>query len=273
MPELPEVEIMCRNLCRWAAGAVVQAAELVDERLLCGAEPAALSGLVGARVGPAARRGKYALLPLDTGSGRRWLVLHFRMTGKVVRDDGHRRRVRLRLSVARDGAAPTVLVFDDARCLGQCWLVDDDELDAFFGERGLGPEPWPAPRDGAWWAARLAGARGAIKPVLLQQHRVAGLGNIAASEVLFGARIDPRCPVPALPPGAFARLAAAVPAFIDHVLATESGDEIHFVSHGGPNPFAVYGRAGAPCPACGGTIARAVQAGRATFWCPACQGA
>lgn len=263
MPELPEVEIMTRNLGRWTQGRTLAQAELIDPTLL---QEGDLSALTGTSIGPARRRGKYTIL--DVGP-ERMLILHFRMTGKVVLErPGERRRPRLRLRLT-DG---TAVIFDDTRRLGQAWVRPRTDEDAFFNARKLGPEPWPEPREGAWWRARFQGARGPIKPALMQQHRVAGLGNIAATEICWRARIDPRRPVPELEADAWDAVAAAVPAFIAHTLDTESGDEIHYLSQGSASPFLAYGRGGAPCRRCGAPIARFTQSGRVTYWCPPCQG-
>jgi formamidopyrimidine-DNA glycosylase len=268
MPELPEVEIMCRNLRRWAAGRRLLRVERVDPRL-----PVELEALAGGTVEGVGRRGKLALIHV-AGPAPVVVLLHFRMSGKIVREDqqpagGRRRTVRLRLEL--EGPGPRCLVLDDSRCLARAEVLAEAELAAALERRGLGPEPWPTRREPSWWQERFAGARGAIKPALLQQHRVAGLGNIAASEALFDARISPFTPVPQLDAAAWARLAVAVPDFVDRVLDSESGDEIHLVQHGGPNPFRVYGREGEPCGACGAPLQRAVQSGRASFWCPRCQ--
>lgn len=278
MPELPEVEIMCRNLARWCGGRTVGAVELIDPRLV--KDHPDLNPVVGLVVGEVRRRGKYATVHLadprvDQADGptaaREWvLVLHFRMTGKVVLDDGAAgRRVRLRLHLK--GSGPPTVVFDDRRCLGEVWLIENADLEMFFTSRKLGPEPWPMPRGGAWWSGRLKGSRGPLKTVLMDQHRVAGLGNIAASEILWLARLSPFDTASDLALADWDRLADSVPRFIDRVLQTESGDEVYFVQHGGSNNFAVYQRADQPCLRCATPVARRVQSGRSTFWCPECQ--
>lgn len=271
MPELPEVEIMCRALERWTRGRVLRALVEVDPSVL---NRRCDSPVAGCTIGRASRRAKLCMLDL----GEAVLVLHFRMTGKLVAlEAGQEQRPGTRLRLELAGEGPTSVAFVDRRRLGEAWLLALGELPAFLEERGLGPEPWPQRHDAAWWRERLAGLRGPIKPALLKQDRVAGLGNICAAEALWRAGIDPRTPVPALGEGQLDALARAVPDFIDHVLATEGAEheargEIHYVNQGGPNPFAVYGRAGQPCPRCGGRIQRIVQAGRGTWWCPGCQG-
>ncbi|MCB9780053.1 MAG: DNA-formamidopyrimidine glycosylase [Alphaproteobacteria bacterium] len=270
MPELPEVEIMTRALGRWTVGRRVTAVEAPDPGLPRAVEDGLpLERLVGATVDGVSRRAKYSLL--HAGSLR--LVLHYRMTGKPVRlGPGEARpgtRLVLHLGEAR-------VAFVDPRRLGDAWLLPDAAMPAFWAARSLGPEPWPDRHDGAWWQARLAGLRGPIKPALLRQDRVAGLGNICAAEALWRAGIDPRTPVPDLSPAQWDALAEAVPALIAHVLAEEepsvqANGELDYVNAGGPNPFDVYGRAGEPCRRCGATLVRIAQAGRGTWWCPGCQ--
>ena len=260
MPELPEVEIMTRNVRDWLSGQTLTSLDVLDEKLLPAEQTAQL---VGTRIGPAARRGKYLCLPL----GAQVLILHFRMTGKAVLETTPRRHVRARLRT--DAAA---VAFVDTRRLGRAWLLAAGDVPAFFEAIPLGPEPWPGPRSGAWWGERLAGLRGAVKPAMMRQDRIAGLGNIAAAEICHRAGVHPARLVPELTAADYAALAQACPAFIEHVLAAESGPEVHYVSEGAPTPapFLVYGRAGALC-SCGAQIERIPQSGRATFFCPTCQ--
>lgn len=271
MPELPEVEIMTRALGRWTLGRTLRRVEVVDPRVF--GEWSSTEPLLPlpTPVRAARRRAKYCLLDLQDHT----LVLHFRMTGGllagVTRGSG---RARLRLWL--DGAGPAVVDLVDPRCLAQAWVLPRHAVTGWLKARRLGPEPWPQRRTGAWWEHALAGLRGPIKPALLRQDRVAGLGNICASETLWRAGIAPTLAVPALSSAQWDALAAAVPEFIDHVLATEgashSRDEgLHYISQGGPNPFAVYGKAGQPCPRCGTSIQRLVQSGRGTWCCLCCQ--
>ncbi len=271
MPELPEVELMCRALHRWCAGRELLGLDVLDEKLL----PA--QDLRGQRVSRVERRAKLALLFIDA----QVLVLHFRMTGGVCALPSPEARpphARLRLRLGGPGSSgegPPAVALVDPRRFATARLLPEEELPALLA--GFGPEPWPEPRDGAWWAARLAGLRGPLKPALLHQERVAGIGNILASECLFLARIDPRTPVPSLQPAQWEAFAAVVGPFIDAVLEAEQrsfDDEsgIAYVNTGGPNPFAVYGREGQPCPRCGAPLQRIVQAGRGTWLCEGCVG-
>ena len=260
MPELPEVEIMARNLHRWMAGHHVLRIDVLDEKF----DAAVLKRVEGAKVHRVYRRAKYAVIAFADGQS---LVLHYRMTGKTIQDPENVRRARLRWVLDH---GPTI-AFEDPRRFGTCeWMMCDD-LSAYFLSKRVGPEPWPDPRNGHWWSTSLTGLRGPIKPALMKQERVAGLGNIAASEILFRARIHPARTVPSLNEEEWDRIAAATPEFIAHTLHEEGGAEIHYVNQGGQGSFAVYGHEGKPCPRCGQPVKRLVQSGRSTFFCAACQ--
>ena len=256
MPELPEVEIMTRNVRAWTKGRRIARFELLDPNALVAGLPPA----PGVAVRAVWRRGKH--LVWEAGEGA--FVLHFRMTGKVV--PGVRAaRARWHLD---DGF---VVSFVDPRRLGEVRYLQRGALDAHFAR--LGPEPWPERRSGEFWRAQLGGLRGPLKPALLRQDRVAGVGNITAAEVLWRARLDPCAFAASVLLPEWERLAAGAHAYFDDSVAGEAGDEIHFVSEGGRNPFSVYRREGEPCPRCGAPIARFAQAGRSTWWCPPCQAA
>jgi len=261
MPELPEVEIMAQNLDRWLGGRRILEVQTPDEKF----QGVGLDAVVGSTVRRAWRRAKYAVVDLDCG---RSLVFHYRMTGKTVLDPEGLRRARLRIVVEPFA----VVSFEDVRRFGEVWCMPTAELSDFFDRKSLGPEPWPDVRGGPWWAEALAGLRGPIKTVMMRQERVAGVGNIIASEALFLAGIDPRVSAVNLDDEQWSRLAQGVRTVIDRTLDAESGDEIAYVNAGGEGSFLVYGHAGEPCPRCGDEIVRIVQASRGTFYCPSCVG-
>ena len=260
MPELPEVEIMARNLHRWMAGRRVLRFEVLDSKF----DAQSLRRIEGAEVRRVYRRAKYAVIEF---ADQQVLILHYRMTGKTVQDPNMQRRARLRWGL-NDG---NTVVFEDPRRFGTCERILNDELLSYFARKRVGPEPWPDRRDGHWWAERLMGLRGPIKPALMRQDRVAGLGNIAASEILFRAQIHPARSVPSLDTAAWNRIAEVVPQFIAHTLREEGGDEIQYVNSGGEGSFAVYGREGERCPRCPQSFKRMVQSSRSTYFCPGCQ--
>ncbi len=262
VPELPEVEIAAQNVARWVRGHRIRSLEVCDAKLAV--EPHRVEGAV---VQDVRRRGKYVVFDLH-GPHAGHLIIHFRMTGKLVQFDPDRRFGPRMILHFIDASS---VAFEDARRLGEAWWVSSEDLHRFFEDRKLGPEPWPMHRDGAWWAGRLAGARGPIKATLMQQGRVAGLGNIAASEVCWLARIDPKASVPTLCARNYSAIAEAVSLFIERTIREESGPEVHYINQGGEGSFSVYGREGQECPRCAVPIARLVQSGRSTFHCPGCQ--
>jgi len=208
------------------------------------------------------RRGKLLVL-CDSD---RALLLHLRMTGQICREADHRPP---RLRFCFDSGEHLVLL--DQRCLAQAEWVPRDVLEAVFAKRNLGEEFWPKERSGAWWASALGGKSGDIKPALLSQDRVVGVGNIAASELLWRAHISPFQRASSLDLEAWESLARAADAHVNHCLSKETADTLKFVTAGGPNFFLVYGREGQSCPRCQDRIRREMQRGRATFWCPSCQ--
>jgi len=262
MPELSEVEIMTRNVERWVGGRSLVGLVDVDQGLFgSDQQRASACALKGVAFGRVWRRGKYLCVEIDDGV----LVIHCRMAGKVVRSAGPRRYTRARLVV--DDGVEVLLV--DSRRLSNAWFMRRERVNELFEK--LGPEPWPMKRDGMWWKQRLAGLSGAIKPALMRQDRVAGVGNILATEICFVARVDPRSPVPTISEVQWGRLAEAVHQCIDSVIENESGPEIMYVNQGGPSHFLVYGRSGQSCEVCGSIIERFKQHGRSTFWCAGCQ--
>lgn len=250
MPELPEVEAAVRVLREAAEGRTIVRARVMHRSLRARVAPSRLRSLVGARVDRIERRGKHQLLHLDDG---RALHAHFRMAGDWVVD---------RAAAPPPRFARAVVELDDG---ARIWLVDPRALSTLDVheataplELGLGPEatdPAIRPQD---LARGLTRRRGAIKPALLDQRLVAGIGNIYAVEALWRARLDPRAPAASLTRSELARLLAAIRAVMRRALDAAIR-------------FAVYGREGLPCRRCRTPVARIVQAGRSTYFCPHCQ--
>jgi len=262
MPELPEVEVMARSVAAWTRTRSILRVDVLDAKLAERAPSA--QGSSGAIVS-VYRRAKYLVIETPTAA----LIVHFRMTGKIVRAWGDR-SPRLVVNLD-DGSA---LAFVDPRRLGEIFVVSIGEVESFFLSRRLGPEPFPDHRNGAWWRERLGSARAPIKAALMDQARVAGIGNIIASEALFRAQIHPATRPSALSDYAWDRLAGGVRAIIDASIEAELGEEITYVNERGqrtPEHFLVYGREHEACPRCGAGLARMRQSGRSTYLCPTCQ--
>jgi formamidopyrimidine-DNA glycosylase len=250
MPELPEVESAVRILRAVAEGRTIVRARVLHQSLRARVAPARLRSLVGARVSRVERRGKHQLMHLEDG---RALHAHFRMTGDWHVD---------RATAAAPRFARAVVELDDG---ARVWLVDPRALSTLdIRDHGtafdlrLGPEATDPRLRASDLAPAFARRRGAIKPVLLDQTLIAGIGNIYAAEALWHARIDPRAAAASLSHAELARLLAAIRSVMRRALS-------------GAIRFAVYDREGLSCRRCRTPIARVVQAGRSTYFCPGCQ--
>lgn len=259
MPELPEVEYAATIAREAVVGRTIAVVDVRHRSQRRRLPPKARRLLAGDRVERVDRRGKYQLLRLASG---RSLLVHFRMTGDWVvlgGDAAVPRTVRVLLTFT-DGTRLGLL---DSRALSAVELIEDgvDPL------TGLGPDATDRAFSVAWLRRVLARRRVAIKIALLDQAVAAGIGNIYASEALWRARIDPRTPASSLGPASLARLVAAV----RQTLRLAMRDTHRYYDESFPGRFQVYDREGERCRRCGGPVRRFVQAGRSTYWCPACQ--
>lgn len=272
-----------QSLRRWAVGHKVGGvATHGGGRLFRPHGAPAAQRLVGGRFREVQRRGKNLLLtlalPRAAGSGSVGLWSHLGMTGKWLRRPTGEAAPRwARVSLTLDGGA--TLHYCDLRLFGRFQVVDGARFAELPELATLGPDVLTDGIDARAFHARLQRLSLPIKVALLDQSLLAGVGNIQANEALFRARLDPRRPSRTLSRAEVARLARGIRASIQFTLGqfvadgvTADAADIRYVEESGtPNPFLVYGRAGERCPRCKrATIQRLVQAGRSTFWCPAC---
>jgi formamidopyrimidine-DNA glycosylase len=264
MPELPDVEMTRSDLKRWLVGAIVTAADTEDARLARPASPRAFGhALVGRTFERVARRGKWLRLDLDDG-GR--VFSHLGMTGSWVRvgiDAPVVRFERARMDVVLRGRAFSVR-YVDARRFGRLLAVREDIAD--WTE--LGPDPFADGIDMGRFSAALAKGRRAVKQIVMDQGVLAGVGNILATEGLWIARIDPRSPGNALLLPDDAR---AIARGLRRAIERELAGRKSYTGGGRADSFFVYGRAGQPCPRCGGRLSSIVLGGRTTVFCGGCQ--
>jgi len=287
MPELPEVETVARQIDPEIAGRTIEQLEVLDPRWSRPVSPQELGEEVaGSRINGLGRRGKYLLLGLDRD---RTLVMHLRMTGNLVLVEDERKldpsegmrlyegertaserhlRARFLLDDGRE------LWFTDPRRFGEAFLIADDGLDQRFAK--LGVEPLSDEFTPELLGEQAEGRTAPLKSFLLDQSRLAGVGNIYADEALYRARLHPLSPAGSMRPEHHAALRDGV------VAALEAG-----LDHGGASiddyrdgrgergemqdEFLVHTREGEPCPSCEGPISRIVVGGRSTYYCPACQ--
>lgn len=249
MPELPEVETVVRTLAPHVVGATLLEARFLTARV-SSADPRALAGLT---VRALRRAGKFICFHFDTGV----LSVHLRMTGKLLWGAVRGPYTRALLEFDRG-----TLAFDDVRQFGRI-----DWSDA--GPRGVGPDPLELTP--AQFTALLKGRRGALKPLLLNQRVVSGLGNIYVDEALYRARLHPLSP-----PSNLARLHRAIVDVLTEAIDAGGSSISDYVdaegrSGGFQQRHQVYGRAGEACLRCGRAIERIVVAQRGTHFCPRCQ--
>ncbi len=241
MPELPEVESYARTFARHALNRTIARVRVLDERILA-VRPRAMQALKGRRFTGVRRHGKH--LFAQAGDDL-WLRLHFGMSGDLTTEIERFARVVFEFD---DG---TIIAFDDMRLFGVVDLVRDP--DEFIRERGLGPDPLMIGlRE---FRARIAGRRGAIKPLLLSQELIAGVGNLYADETLYRSGIHPRRGTDRLGDD-------EVKSMFDHlrrVLREAIEDR---------RRWTFEREEGERCARCGGTIRRATVGGRTTYFCP-----
>ena len=276
MPELPEVETIVRGLAPrvrgrriesvWWSGQALHLRRKVDLRGL-------RAVAVGHAIAGVGRLGKFILVAVDGAPAldATGVVIHLGMTGRVSVESAHAPRA-LHTHVAFGLAGGDELRFADARRFG--WVEPARPFSASAALGRVGPDPLTS-LDATTLGATLAGVRAPIKAFLMDQKRIAGLGNLYVAEALYRAGIHPAARAGRVR-GRAAELLAAIRAALEGGIArrgTTLRDYVDADGRSGDNAAAllVYGRAGEPCGRCGALIRRRVDAGRATFCCPGCQ--
>ncbi len=271
MPELPEVETIRRRLAPLVEGRTLRLLDVLDAKWCAPLAPEALTdALEGRAVVRLGRRGKYLIWE---ASDEVYLLMHLRMTGTILYDaapDTPYVRVRLLLD---DGHA---LSFCDPRRFGTGELVLGEPALHEFLDARLGVEPLSEDFTAAHLYGITRNRRAPIKALLLDQRRIAGVGNIYANEALFRAAIHPLRPAGTLNRRQIAALHEAVVASLQAGLNAGGASIDDFRHPDGvkgafQNEFLVHGRAGEPCEVCGGPLVKFVAAGRGTYACEHCQ--
>ena len=274
MPELPEVETVRARLEPLLVGRELEHVEIFDSRLTRPFDPTVVAAeLQGERIAALERRGKYLVVRFETD---RVLLIHLRMTGNLLHgrngslpaNDPYRRAV-VRLDDGSDVA------YRDVRRFGTWLLLEPGELDPYLEAR-VGREPLAPSFTTRRLAEVLAGRRAPVKSVLLDQRRLAGVGNIYADEALWRARIHPLRPGGELETEELQALHRGIRAALRAGIARQGASLRDYRMPDGEagrmqHEFKVYGRAGEPCERCGTPIEKIRAAGRGTWYCPACQ--
>ncbi len=273
MPELPEVETIKRTLEPLLVGRSIGRLLILRADVIKHPQAEDFARLLnGRKIAGLGRRGKYLLI--DVAGGYQ-LVVHLRMTGRLVCCSPQEERAKHTHVIfpLDDGKE---LRFTDVRRFGCLWLLAPEEVDNFTGMAKLGPEPLSPAFDAAYLGQVLAKRKSSIKQALLDQHLLAGLGNIYVDEALFIASITPLRPANQLSQKELKSLAAAIVQVLEQGIennGTTFSDYVDGRGNKGANlgHLWAYGRAGQACRRCGQILMRQKVAGRSTVFCPCCQ--
>ena len=268
-PELPEVETIARGLAATISGKTIAGAAIRLPKVVSPEPPLFQQQIAGEHIAGVGRRGKFVVVRL--GSGRQ-LVVHLRMTGRLIVQPAGTTDPEPYTNVLLTFADRSRLCFADARQFGRMRLAGPEE--PWAAEVGLEPlsEDFSFDR----FSGLLDGRTTPIKVFLLDQRRVAGLGNIYACEALWEARIRPGRPTGALSKQARRRLHSSIQSVLRRAIEMRGSSVDDYVDAEGlrggfQNQLSVYGREGEACLACGRSIVRTVLAQRGTWWCRRCQ--
>ena len=279
MPELPEVETTRRGLVRVLEGAKIAGVEVRRRDLRWPLPDDLEARLTGRRATRLDRRAKYIVVCMDDGGF--WLV-HLGMSGRMIAEPAGQnvesRRDEPHVHVLVTTEAGDLVLYQDPRRFGSMdWVPDAAALESHPRLKTLGIEPLSSALDGLTLSDLFAGKLAPLKAALLDQRLIAGLGNIYVCEALFRAHLSPFRQAGSLSAEESARLAAEVRATLEEAVAAGGSSVRDYVQTDGElgyfqHAWRVYGREGQAC-GCGngGVIARHVQSGRSTFYCPACQ--
>jgi formamidopyrimidine-DNA glycosylase len=274
VPELPEVETVRARLEPVLVGRRLERVEIHDPRLTRPFDPAAVAAeLEGERIVAVDRRGKYLIVRFESG---RVLLIHLRMTGNLLHGssaglppaDPHRRAV-VRLDDGSD------VVYRDVRRFGTWLLVEPHELEPYLVDR-VGREPLERSFTTKRLAEALAGRRTPVKAAILDQRRLAGVGNIYADEALWRARVHPQRPAGELDAAELKALHGGIRTALRAGIERQGATLRDYRTPDGgsgamQHEFKVYGREGEPCDRCGTPVEKIRAAGRGTWYCPNCQ--
>jgi formamidopyrimidine-DNA glycosylase len=265
MPELPDVEGFKRVLVKNGLRKTIERVVVSDARIL-GKLPARVltSRLQGTRLVAARRYGKHLLAQVDRGG---WLTLHFGMTGALQftrNRDEEPPFTRVRFDFADDGH----LAYINKRMIGRVGLVED-AADFITAEK-LGPDALDSRFDFHAFKSAVSGSKRDVKSVLMDQHIMAGVGNIYSDEILFQARIDPAEPMDKLTPGELKRLFLQIRKVLKTAIAHGAGSE-QFTERMPKGSLLPERKKGGRCPRCRSLLRILKVGGRTAYCCPNCQ--
>jgi len=261
VPELPEVETVVRSIAPRIVGHTIAQVEVFSHRVTRGSFAGTTRALTGAKIESVRRVGKQIFVDLDRGL----LYIHLGMTGKLLWN-GERSKYARAIFELDNGT----LIFDDVRQFGRVEYYD--EIPDFLAKTG----PDALTVSGEEFLTRLKRYKGHIKPLLLNQAFIAGVGNIYADESLFGAGIHPKARASRLSKRRAAELHRQIVAILELAIQHRGSSISNYVDADGACgnyqlQHNVYGRTGERCPTCGNPVKRIVLGQRGTHFCPKCQ--
>ncbi len=273
MPELPEVETVKRSLEGKLKGKTFAGAEVYLDKIVKDIDPVDFDQkLKGKKITGIERRGKYLIFYLTGGLA---MVVHLRMTGQLLYCSPEQEKAK-HTHVIFHFSDSDQLRFVDQRQFGRIHLVPVKELDNLPGLKSLGVEPLGKTFTREFFKKELRNRRTKIKPLLLDQTFVAGIGNIYADEALFRAMINPERVAATLSPRETARLYMAIKEVLQEGIENKGTSIKDYLDGEGnqgtnQNNLRVYGRHGEPCVKCGKTVEKKSIGGRSSHFCPKCQ--
>lgn len=272
MPELPEVETVRRGLERFLLGRRIQSIRISYPRLVVTGLEEFQAEVTGATVLAMKRRGKYLLFDL----GEKTIVSHLRMEGKWLLFPRDEVPVNKHFHAFFELDNGQTLVYQDVRKFGTLELLASRDLTHYFSKKKLGPEPIKGEFLYAPFERSIQASKKPIKPLLLDQALVVGLGNIYVDEVLWAAKVHPKRPAHSLRPAEIKRLHAETIRILQ--LGIERGGSTvrtyrNALGEDGTmqKEHQVYAKTGQPCARCGREIVKIKVAGRGSHFCPKCQ--
>ena len=268
MPELPEVETVTNEIRPYVLGRCIKEVKVYWPGTVKGNTVAEfVNGLTGQTVMGVSRRGKFIVWQL---SGGRKMLTHLKMTGALIAQESNDppppyNRVEITLENSLK------VYFRDPRKFGRMRIIDHDQAFDELGQEPLEPEFTPELLESI-----LKKRKSPIKPTLLDQTLIAGIGNMYADEALYEARIHPLCPADSLSRAEYRKLHSAIQHVLTAAIKSKGASISNYVRPGGELghahfAFNVAHRRGENCPVCGGPVERIVVRGRGTYFCPKCQ--
>ncbi len=273
MPELPEVETVKQTLIPLVVGKRISECQVLYPRVLPKNHVNEFTAdMINRKIITICRRGKYLLFMLDS---KLLLVIHLRMTGQLVFYPEKSAPLAKHTSAVFTFYDGGELRFVDQRKFGTIYLMPDSQLHIISGLYTLGPEPLSKEFSSEILTKIVKSGR-SIKSILLDQKKIAGLGNIYTDEVLYRARIHPKRPGSSLETAEISALYRSIVTVLQEAIAakgttikdyrTGDGDRGNF-----QNKLQVYGKSGEACPTCNTLIQKTKISGRSSHFCPNCQ--